>query len=171
MIELNCCIYELSFMLEDFWSCLKQSGLTKLNKDFIWESRANCLVWKAFLMVWWNFILCPFGSRVTEKYAELKCQHSGQLFIPMAVLNLTTTSTFMYFYEDIVALVPPVVSSALKHKGLTKLLKSLESRATASKTKVCFFIQEISYYKCVEFGEWILQERNQVSARNTLPDK
>ena len=108
-------------------------------------------------MVWWNFILYSFGSRVTEKYAELKCQHSGQLFISMAVLNLTATSTFMYFYEDIVALVPPVVSSALK-QGLDEIAEK-------------FFIQEISYYKCVEFGEWILQERNQVSARNTLPDK
>ena len=157
--------YELSFILEDFLSRLKQSGLTKLSKCFIWESWANCLVWKAFLMVWWNFILCSFGSRATEKYAELKCQDSGQLFIPIAVLNVTATCTFMHFYEDIVVLVPPVVSSPLKDKGLTKLLKSLKSRATASKTKVCFFIQEISYCKCVEFGEWILQERNQVRAR------
>ena len=129
--------YELSFVLADFWSCLKQSGLTKLNKDFIWESWANCLVWKALLMVWLNFILCSFGSRVTEKYAELKCQHSGQLFISMAVLNLTATSTFMYFYEDIVALVPPVVSSALK-QGLDEIAEKPRVKGNSIENKSVF---------------------------------
>ena len=83
-------------------------------------------------------------------------QLSGQLFIHIAVLNVTATSTFMYLYEDNVTLVPPAVSSPLKLNGPTELLKSLEPRARASKTKVCFFIQKISYYKCIEFGELIL---------------
>ena len=88
-------------------------------------------------MVWWNFILCSFGSRVTEKYAELKCQHSGQLFIAMAVLNLTATSTFMYFYEDIVALVSPVVSSALK-QGLDEIAENPRVKGNSIENKSVF---------------------------------
>ena len=55
-------------------------------------------------------------------------------------------------------------------KALTKKAQNIESRATVSKTELYSFIQEISYYYCLKFGE-CCRKGMESMRENTLPDE